>query len=122
MALEIQQSETVELDTRMSWWRALFDWRSLLTLGLAAYFIRRGTRYTVTEDRVYRRFGLVSRAENTIAVDDVRDVQLRQSITGRLFGYGTVVVSTAGTGRTEIDFKGVGSPISVRDTLQATIS
>jgi len=118
MALETRPGETIVVDTRMSWIGALVDWRTVLTLGLWLFVNRYGSRYQVTDQRVYRRFGIISKTENTVAHEDIREVELRQGIVARLLRYGTIRVSTAGTAGSEINFKKVGNPAGVQQQIE----
>jgi uncharacterized membrane protein YdbT with pleckstrin-like domain len=106
------------LDARMSWLGALMSWKTLITFGVWLFVNRYATRYQVTDQRVYRRYGLISKTENTVSRDDIREVELRQGIIGRLFRYGTVRVSTAGTAGSEIDFRKVGNPAKVQQRIE----
>jgi len=118
MGLSTRPGETVLLDTRMSWVGALLDWRNLLTLFLWTFVNRWGSRYQVTDERVYRRYGIISKTENTVEREDIREVELRQGIISRLLRYGTVRVSTAGTAGSEIDFRKVWNPAAVQNRIQ----
>ena len=118
MALDTARDEPILVDERMSWWGALFDPKALVTIGVWMFVNRFGSRYQATDRRVYRRFGIISRNTNTIDFEDVRDIGVRQGILGRILSYGTVTVSTAGTGGVEIDFKKVKNPVGVQNRLQ----
>lgn len=118
MALNTRSGEQVLLDTRMSWLGAFLDWKAILTLGFWAFINRYGTRYQVTDQRVYRRFGIISKTENTVSKDDIREVELNQGIISRLLRYGTVRVSTAGTAGSEINFSKVGNPAGVQKQIE----
>ncbi|MFP4627691.1 MAG: PH domain-containing protein [Halobacteriales archaeon] len=102
----------------MSWLGALFTWRGILTLGLWAIVIRYGSRYTVTNERVYRRFGILSRDEVFLRIDEVRDVALNQRFAERVLRFGTLRISSAGRAGTEIEFRRVGNPARVRDEIE----
>lgn len=60
-------------------------------VGLAVFF-RRTTRYTVTEQAVYRTIGLLGRREDRLAMSEVESVSVRQSGLDRLLGIGTVAL------------------------------
>lgn len=118
MALQTRTGEEVVLDARMSWLGALLDWKAIITFGFWMFINRYGSRYQVTDQRVYRRSGIISKAENTVNKEDIREVELRQGIISRLFRYGTVRVSTAGTAGSEIDFRKVGNPAKVQKRIE----
>lgn len=118
MPLATRPDEQVLLDARMSWLGALLSWKTVLTLGLWLFVNRYATRYQVTDQRVYRRYGLISKRENTVNAEDIREVELRQGILARLLRFGTVRVSTAGTAASEVEFKKVGSPAAVQQRIE----
>jgi uncharacterized membrane protein YdbT with pleckstrin-like domain len=65
----------------------------VLTLGLFE-ISRRATWFVVTDQRVIKARGIVTRSERAIPVDMVQDATVRTQI-----GVGTVTVSSAGGGR-----------------------
>lgn len=122
MPLSVEPSEDVVYDGRMSWIAAFATWKAIITLGIWGFVRRLGSRYTITDDRVYRRFGLLSKDEDIVRIEDVQDFGLDQGIMGRFLGYGNVKISTAGRSGTEITFRGVGSPGHVRSALDDALA
>jgi uncharacterized membrane protein YdbT with pleckstrin-like domain len=110
MALDIDDDEEVLIDTRPSWIASL-------NLGFLVFFLflRYGNRLTITDKRVYKRKGIIRKNETFLKGEDIRDVSMKQGFQGRIFRYGTVEISTAGRGGSEITFSGLGSPSTVRD-------
>jgi len=111
MALDLDDDEEVLVDTRPSWLASL-------NMGfiIFALLIRYGNRLTITNKRAYKRKGIIRKNETFLQGEDVRDVSMKQGFQGRIFRYGTIEISTAGRGGSEISFSGVGSPTTVRDT------
>ncbi len=73
---------------------------------------------TVTDHRVLLETGILSRESKVIPLDRVQDVATRQSLAGRLFGYGTVEIDAAGpTGSELLDH--VPKPHQLRDQVFA---
>jgi uncharacterized membrane protein YdbT with pleckstrin-like domain len=73
---------------------------------------------TVTDHRVLMESGILSRESKVIPLDRVQDVSTRQSLAGRLFGYGTVEIDAAGpTGSELLDH--VPRPHELRDQVFA---
>jgi uncharacterized membrane protein YdbT with pleckstrin-like domain len=79
----------------------ILAWLTLLLLGplliglflfarWAAHMLT--TEFAVTDHRVILKRGLFNRATQEIAIDSVEGVELEQSLWGRLFGFGRVVV------------------------------
>ena len=87
----------------------------LLFWGLACA----GTTLTVTEKRVILRKGLLSKYVNEIMISDVRNIQVSQSFLQRLFGVGTIGISTAAQSGIEIEVLGIPDPDQVREIIDA---
>lgn len=60
-------------------------------VGLAVFF-RRTTRYTVTQDAIYRTVGVLGQREDRLPMSEVESVSVRQSGLDRLLGIGTVAL------------------------------
>lgn len=82
---------------------------------LAGYVRVVYTRYAVTDRAVYRKTGVLSRSVTRVPLDRVQDSAYAQSIRGRLFGYGSVVVEVAGGGA--VRFERIEEPRAVRELL-----
>ena len=72
----------------------------MLALGLiplVLVFLRyKSTELCITNLRIIANFGLLSRHSIEMKLSRVESIQLRQSIAGRLFNYGSLVISGAG--------------------------
>jgi uncharacterized membrane protein YdbT with pleckstrin-like domain len=58
--------------------------------------------YTLTDQRIMLKSGIFSRSEKIIPIDRIQDCTTRQSIFGRMLGYGRVEVDAAGAQGAEI--------------------
>lgn len=142
--LELAPDEVVLWYDRRSWksllgWfllAALFIIISLIassesgTLGmlifiLGAVFIlipillRYSSEYTITNKRVYSRYGLISRKTSETTFDKITDMSLSQGIFGRLLNYGDLRINTAGSMFYEIVFKGVDDPKHIHTKVRS---
>ncbi|WP_313694831.1 PH domain-containing protein [Halorarum halobium] len=72
------------------------------------------TRYVVTDRAAYVKRGVLGRRVSRARLAKVENTAYRQSVTGSLFGYGTVELQTAGGSFT---FRRVDDPASVRATV-----
>lgn len=54
------------------------------------------TELAITNKRVIAKFGLISRKTIEINISKVESIQVDQSIIGRIFNYGSLVISGAG--------------------------
>jgi len=112
-------------------WREDPDWmtRTVTVLGIiaaagsAAMLIVRAvmTRFeslTVTTQRSIWARGIITRQSSEVQHDDIRNIQVNQSFTGRLLNAGTIAISSAGQGDMEIIIPGIASPKAVIDTIR----
>lgn len=85
--------------------------RTVLTLAVVALAILwvivvwirwRSTTYTLTDQRITIEAGVFSRQEKIIPIDRVQDCTTRQSIVGRMIGYGRVEIDAAGAQGAEV--------------------
>lgn len=85
--------------------------RTFLTFGVLALAILwfivvwvrwRSITYTLTDQRITIEAGVFSRQEKIIPIDRVQDCTTRQSIFGRMIGYGRVEVDAAGAQGAEV--------------------
>ena len=91
----------------------------LLLLGLAIVLLvllfrrlaERYTSYVVTDARIMRIKGIVSRRAHSIPWVRVTDLTIDQSLTGRLFGYATLHIESANEDSGLRDLEGVSDPM-----------
>ncbi len=85
--------------------------RTFLTLGvvalglvwlMAVWVSWRSIVYTLTDQRIMIQTGVFSRQDKIIPIDRVQDCTTRQSVIGRIFGYGRVEVDAAGSQGAEV--------------------
>jgi uncharacterized membrane protein YdbT with pleckstrin-like domain len=106
-------------------WNLPLHFRTYLTLGVVALallwlivvWIRwRSTTYTLTDQRIKIETGVFGRQEKIIPIDRVQDCTTRQSVFGRMLGYGRVEVDAAGAQGAEI-LDHLPSPGTFRDQV-----
>ena len=73
--------------------------------------------FTIRGDTIESCRGIIGRDVQSIRVQDLRNVNVRQSIFQRLFGVGDVEFSSAGGAGVEVTFYGVLDPLSVKDRV-----
>lgn len=90
-----------------------------LAVGHALVAVARwqAVEYLVTSEELYRKRGLVSRDVKNLRIGQIQNTGFTQSATQRLLGYGTVYVSTAGSGGTELAFADVADPEGVNGVV-----
>lgn len=72
------------------------------------------TSLVITDRRVTLRQGLLSKDTNDVLIADIRNVKVRQNLFQRIFGVGTVAVSTSGQSDMEIEVHGVPAPERIK--------
>jgi len=76
---------------------------ALALLWLIVVWIRwQSVSYTLTDQRIKIESGILSRQEKIIPIDRVQDCMTKQSVLGRMLGYGRVEVDAAGAQGAEV--------------------
>ena len=75
------------------------------------------TTFTVTNERITLRKGILSKYTNEVYHTDVRNVRINQSLFQRIFGVGAIDISTAGSGGVEIAVGGMPNPGEVKNII-----
>jgi len=70
------------------------------------------TELAITNKRVIAKFGLIRRNTVEMNISKIESIQVGQGIIGRIFNYGTVVVSGAGDPKAPIP--GISNPLKFR--------
>ncbi|TMH62955.1 MAG: PH domain-containing protein, partial [Betaproteobacteria bacterium] len=84
---------------------------------LVALIRRNSTELAVTNRRVIAKFGFIKRSTIELNLAKVESIRVEQSVGGRLFGYGSVIVT--GTGSTMDPIPYVADPIKFRQAVQS---
>ena len=86
----LMQGEQVVYEARFHYF---MYWRSAL-LTIVALVVSKGKKYVLTNKRVIEKHGIIQRSSKELMLRKCESVEVRQSVAGRLFGYGTVIVTT----------------------------
>lgn len=70
------------------------------------------TELAITNKRVIAKFGLISRSTIEINLQRIESIQVNQGILGRIFNFGSIVVS--GAGNPQAPIPGISSPLQFR--------
>ncbi len=94
----------------------------LFGLGLIAWliaFIRyKSTELAVTNKRVIAKFGFIRRQTVEININKIESIQVSQGVLGRIFDYGSLVISGAGDPQAPI--LGISNPMAFRRAFMET--
>jgi uncharacterized membrane protein YdbT with pleckstrin-like domain len=88
-----------------------------LALNLRAWFRRLTTEVAVTDRRIIYKRGLINRHTVEMHMDKVESVDVDQSILGRIFNYGDIIIR--GTGETVEPLRGIDRPLDFRNHVTA---
>jgi hypothetical protein len=95
----------------------------LVVVGLILFGIglvkRNATEMTVTNRRIVVKVGLAARRTVEMLLSRVESIGVEESVTGRVLGYGTVIVR--GTGGTPESFDTIAHPLEFRTCVQEQI-
>ena len=89
-----------------------------VTTSFRAFVRRATTELAITNHRVIYKAGLFGRHTIEMSLSKVESVDVDQSILGRIFGYGTVVVR--GTGGSLEPIRNVSDPLVFRNNITAS--
>jgi uncharacterized membrane protein YdbT with pleckstrin-like domain len=92
---------------------ALFGAIAFVVLVVIGLVQRIAVTYTITNQRMRIRRGIVSRHVQETRLERVQNVNTDQSVIERLLQVGTVDFDTAGTGDSDFAFRGVAQPEKV---------
>lgn len=91
---------------------------SPITAGLAlllvplGYVTLRANEAAITNKRLIAKTGLIRRETIEIGLNKISSLQVKQSVTGRLLGYGSLVICDVGTSRAPVKY--IKDPMAFR--------
>jgi uncharacterized membrane protein YdbT with pleckstrin-like domain len=80
---------------------------------VVGFFKRLGTRYMLSNQRLYIRRGLLAKSVQQTRIDRIQNVNTDQRLLERVLRVGTVDFDTAGTGDSDFRFVGIANPDAV---------
>lgn len=89
-------------------------------VGLFVYISASNAEFVVTNKRVLLKVGWLNRRSVELLLTKIESITVEQSLRGKLFGFGTIVVS--GTGGSQEPFKRIADPFEFRKQVQEQIS
>lgn len=90
----------------------LFAFGLGLIFWLIAYVKYRTTELAITNKRVIAKFGFISRRTVELNINKVESIQVDQGILGRIFDFGTLLIS--GAGNPQAPIPGISKPMAFR--------
>ncbi|HYH47084.1 MAG TPA: PH domain-containing protein [Thermoanaerobaculia bacterium] len=80
------------------------------------YLVIASYDYVLTNRRILRQQGILAKASNDAYLDKINNVEHRQSLWGRLLGFGDVLVDTASETGTTV-FAGIADPLDFKRAI-----
>lgn len=90
----------------------LIVWGLGIVFWVAAYIRYKTTELAFTNKRVIAKFGFISRHTVELNIKKIESIQVKQDILGRIFDYGTLIVS--GAGNPQAPISGISKPMAFR--------
>jgi uncharacterized membrane protein YdbT with pleckstrin-like domain len=112
-----------DLATKLSTQASLLVWIAVLIIAaiplLTTFLTWHSAEFAVTNKRVILKTGFVQSKTAEMFLNKIESVGVDQSITGRILGFGTIVIR--GTGGSLEPFHRVSSPLRFRNQIQEQI-
>ncbi len=104
-------------ELQFGYWGGLFTLviGSMILLGHLIYLWT--TEIVVTTYRFVYKTGLISRSTKEVSLNKIEEIQMEQSVFGRLFGYGRMILR--GTGVGVIELPNLDNPVRLRRTIES---
>lgn len=83
-----------------------------LIFWIVAYIRYKTTELAFTNKRVIAKFGFISRSTVELNINKVESIQVQQGILGRIFNFGTLIIS--GAGNPQAPILGISEPMAFR--------
>lgn len=75
------------------------------------------TRYSLSEDRLFNKVGLLSTKLDELLLYRVRDISLKQSLGQKIVGVGTITIYSADSSTPALEIKNVKDPYKVKEMI-----
>jgi len=123
----LSDNETIRAEFKLHWfaWIPVAIWILLalptfgITLILAIAQVLRivGLEQGVTNKRVIRKTGIISRKTEEMKIPSIETIEIEQSLLGRLFGFGRVKIT--GRGISDLRFTNIDNPLEVKKQIES---
>lgn len=96
----------------------LAAWGIGLIFFLVAFIRYKTTELAITNKRVIAKLGFISRKTIELNINKVESIQVDQGILGRIFDYGSLIIS--GAGNPQAPISGISNPMNFRRAFMET--
>lgn len=109
-----------EESSQALWYLSLFSLALALGSAISSLIRYKTSEFAITNKRVLIKVGFIRRHSLEVLLHKVEGIGVNQSVLGRIFRFGTIIVS--GTGGTKETFDLIASPLEFRKQVQAQLS
>ena len=106
-------------EVRPSYWNYFWYWFFfwLLIPPIMAWCKRQKVVLRIYADRISVERGVLSKEVTDFFIDDIRSIEVRQSIFKRILHIGDIVISTAASAEYEEEIPGVPDPLKLKELI-----
>ena len=79
------------------------------------------TKYALTDDRLFITSGLLKTVEDEVRLYRIMDLSLSQTLSQKIFGIGTILVSSADKSMRDFEIKNIRKPRDVKEQLSKLV-
>lgn len=79
------------------------------------------TRYGVSEDRLFLSIGFLNVRDEEILLYRIRDISTRRSLWQRLFGVGTIIITSSDKTTPTLYLKNIKNPMRVKELIHQQV-
>lgn len=79
------------------------------------------TKYALTDDRFFITSGLLKTVEDEVRLYRIMDLSLSQTLSQKIFGIGTILVSSADKSMRDFEIKNIKKPRDVKEQLSKLV-
>ena len=79
------------------------------------------TRYALSEDRLFLSVGLLNIKDEEILLYRIRDLSVSRSLGQRLFGVGSITVTSSDKSQPTLLLKNIKDPVSVKELIHTQV-
>ena len=103
-----------------TWWLTIAGLAVAIPTFVWAYITKATSEFSITNKRVVIKVGFIKRRTLETMLSKVETIGVEQSLLGRVFDFGTIVV--VGTGGTQEPFHNLADPLEFRRQVQSEVS
>lgn len=79
------------------------------------------TRYALSDDRLFLSVGFLSIHDEEVLLYRIRDISVKRTLGQRIFGVGTITVSSSDKSNPVLELKNVKNPTTVKELIHENV-